>query len=158
MFSRRSHVPEEETSLSRAFRDAKREAHRGDRMLADLTQSNPTLVGLDLPEQEVLEALQDPRIMGYRPSPFGEQEARCAVADELGRCWEDVVLTSSTSESYAALLTLLCDPGDRVLIPNPGYPLIAVLIKNLGLVPVPYPVCWDGQWHIPELAHSLMTG
>ena len=34
-----------------------------------------------------------------------------------------IALTASTSEAYALLFKLLCDPGDRVLVPRPSYPL-----------------------------------
>jgi len=39
----------------------------------------------------------------------------------------DVVLASGTSEAYSHLFRVLCDPGDRVLVPAPGYPLLPPL-------------------------------
>ena len=38
-----------------------------------------------------------------------------------------MVLASSTSEAYAWLFKLLCDPGDEVLVPVPSYPLFELL-------------------------------
>ena len=38
-----------------------------------------------------------------------------------------IVLTTSTSEAYSFLFRLLCDPGDEILIPQPGYPLFDFL-------------------------------
>ena len=36
-------------------------------------------------------------------------------------------MTASTSESYACIFKLLCDPGDTVLAPQPSYPLFDFL-------------------------------
>ena len=38
-----------------------------------------------------------------------------------------VLLHASTSEAYGFLFKLLCDPGDEVLVPRPGYPLFEFL-------------------------------
>ena len=40
-----------------------------------------------------------------------------------------IVLTASSSESYALLFKLLCDPGDTVLVPRPSYPLFEHLTR-----------------------------
>jgi hypothetical protein len=57
-----------------------------------------------------------------------------------------VLLTASTSESYALLFKTLCDPGDSVLVPQPSYPLLASLASLEGVVPQPYPLDIDSAW------------
>jgi len=102
-------------------------AHRAaGRPLVDLTDSNPTRAGLALPGAEILAALADPRALVYAPEPFGLRDAREAVARlYAGRVApERIALCASTSEAYAWLLKLLCEPGDRVLVPVPTYPLL----------------------------------
>jgi len=42
---------------------------------------------------------------------------------------ERLFLCASTSEAYSYLFKLLCDPGDAVLVPQPGYPLFDNLAK-----------------------------
>ena len=64
-----------------------------------------------------------------------------------------VVLTASTSEAYACLFKLLCDPGDRVLVPQPSYPLLEHLARFEGVEPVPYPLVYHGAWRID--VHAL---
>lgn len=100
---------------------------RGDALL-DLTSSNPTLVGLEVPP-EILQSLADPRAAVYEPHPLGIPSARQAIAALHGGGVdaERIVLTASTSEAYSFLFKLLTDPGDSVLIPRPGYPLFDFL-------------------------------
>src|SRR5262249_53546883 len=52
--------------------------------LIDLTQSNPTRVGLDYPDY-LLSALADARGLKYEPAPFGLVAARQAVARDYAR-------------------------------------------------------------------------
>ncbi len=59
-----------------------------------------------------------------------------------------VLLSASTSEAYAFLFKLLCDPGDEVLVPRPGYPLFEFLAALESLVVRAYPLAHDGEWHL----------
>jgi aspartate/methionine/tyrosine aminotransferase len=59
-----------------------------------------------------------------------------------------VVLTASTSEAYAFLLKLLCDPGDEILVPRPGYPLFEYLAALESVGVRGYPLEHDGAWHL----------
>jgi aspartate/methionine/tyrosine aminotransferase len=123
---------------------------RGESVL-DLTLGNPTLAELELDAAAVLEPLGDARSLTYCPEPLGLASARAALARELsggGLCLrpERIVLTASTSEAYAFLLKLLCDPGDEVLVPVPSYPLVEQLAELEGVRPVPYPLVWADRW------------
>jgi len=120
----------------------------------DLTESNPTRCRLPYPE-DLLEALADPRGLAYRPDPRGPLEARAAVARQyLG--WgvelepQQIVLTASTSEAYGFLMRLLADPGDRLLVPTPSYPLFDQLARLDGVSLVPYSLVADDGWR-PDL-------
>ena len=88
----------------------------------DLTESNPTHVGLTYPNDEILAALAQPETLTYEPKPKGHLIARQAVARyyvERGKdvSPDDIVLTAGTSEAYSFLFKLLCEPGDEVLVP-----------------------------------------
>jgi aspartate/methionine/tyrosine aminotransferase len=127
------------------------EFRRAGRPYLDLTETNPTRVGLPIPGAEIREALADARGLQYEPTPFGHAEARAAVAAYHGGAVapERVVLTASTSEAYALLFKLLGDPGDRILAPVPSYPLFEYLAGLENLEVVPYPCRWDGDgWFI----------
>jgi aspartate/methionine/tyrosine aminotransferase len=51
-----------------------------------------------------------------------------------------VVLTAGTSEGYAHLFRILADPGERVHLPTPGYPLFEHLAELEGLEVSRYPL------------------
>lgn len=115
---------------------------------ADLTETNPTAVGLSGPEQ-VVQAFADPASLIYQPSAFGTVAARRAVAAACTGGTPDparIMLTASTSEAYSFLFKLLCDPGDDLLVPQPSYPLFDMLTSLDGLRPIPYRLDPAGGW------------
>ncbi len=121
--------------------------------LLDLSEANPTAVGLGGAAAVELAALADPRGLEYRPDPQGSPSARAAVAAYLAARGphaspETLVLTSSTSEGYAHLFRLLAEPGERILVPAPSYPLFEPLALAEGVELHPYRIAWDGRWHI----------
>jgi aspartate/methionine/tyrosine aminotransferase len=99
--------------------------------VADLTASNPTRCGFEYPSH-FLKALTDARGLDYDPQPRGLLRAREAVSAYYAEhgvavAPDKVVLTTSTSEAYSYLFRLLCDPGDEIVVPQPGYPLFDFL-------------------------------
>ena len=79
--------------------------------------------------------------------------AREAVARDYARRGVDVptnriVLAASTSEAYALLFKLLCDPGDRVLVPQPSYPLFEHLTALECVDAVPYELDAHAEWRL----------
>ncbi len=105
----------------------------------DLTETNPTRVGLPYPEEELREILGRGASSEYRPHPQGLPEAREALAAALSApgnsvAPDDLVLTASTSESYSYLFKLFGDPGDEVLTAAPSYPLLDSLAAMDALV------------------------
>jgi aspartate/methionine/tyrosine aminotransferase len=122
--------------------------------LVDLTESNPTLVGLRYPVEGVLNALADPRALVYRPSANGMQDARDAVAAYYQRRFAvdvdpmNIWLTASTSESYSWLFKLLCNAGEKVLVPRPSYPLFEHLCQLEGVRAEPYALRYHSGWYL----------
>ena len=57
-------------------------------------------------------------------------------------------MTTSTSEGYAYLFRLLCDGGDEVLVPQPGYPLFDFLADLEDVRLKTYPLFYDFGWWI----------
>ena len=120
----------------------------------DLTQSNPTECGFAYDEAGIQQALTSREVLRYRPHSRGMAIAREAVAAYYKSAHgeivsaEDLVLTSGTSEAYSFLFRLLCDAGDEVLIPAPGYPLFDFLADLCDVKLVRFPLVYDHGWQI----------
>jgi alanine-synthesizing transaminase len=130
--------------------------------IADLTASNPTRCGFEY-SSDLLKFLTDARGLDYDPQPRGLLQAReavCAYYAEHGVAVaaEKVVLTTSTSEAYSYLFRLLCDPGDEIVVPQPGYPLFDFL-AGLDDVRLKFaPLVYDHGWQIdPEGFRRAIT-
>jgi alanine-synthesizing transaminase len=121
--------------------------------LFDLTVSNPTECGFEYDRSAIMGALSHPAALSYEPNPRGLESARRAVAgyyadrhEEVSV--EDIILTTSTSEAYTYVFRTLCDPGDELLIPSPGYPLFDFLAEIQDVSLVRYPLFYDHGWQI----------
>jgi aspartate/methionine/tyrosine aminotransferase len=126
--------------------------------LLDLTTSNPTTAGIPYDEAAILRALADPRGLRYEPEALGLPSARAAAAREAGVDPSRVAITASTSEAYAVLFKLLCDPGDEVLVPAPSYPLFDFLAAFENVTLRRYPLEYAGRWHVDLGALRAMVG
>jgi aspartate/methionine/tyrosine aminotransferase len=135
-----------------SYAAAVREARASGRKLYDLTISNPTRCGF-VYDAALLGALGDLRALVYDPDPRGMVVAREAVAGYYAGhgarvSVADLVLATSTSESYSFLFRLLCDAGDEVLVAQPSYPLFDFLADLDDVRLRPYPLFYDHGWWI----------
>ena len=114
------------------------------RTLVKLNDSNPT--------KHSLAPAMVPDI--YSADPRGQRYAREALSAFLNtrgavHCSaEDLYILSSTSEAYSWLIKLLCDAGDAVLAPKPGYPLIESIARLECVDMIEYQQRFDGSWYI----------
>jgi aspartate/methionine/tyrosine aminotransferase len=79
----------------------------------------------------------------WNPDAAGWKSAREAVVEyyrERGGNFTagQIILTASTSEAYSVLFKTFCDPGDVILTPMPGYPLLDTLAQLEHLECAPY--------------------
>ena len=129
------------------------ERRRSGLQVLDLTETNPTRCGFDYPGADILRALGRPEALEYAPDPRGLRGAREAVSS-LYRARgaavdaDDIVLTASTSEAYSFLFRLLADPGDRILVPSPSYPLFDLLGRLNDVTLAAYPLICDAGYAI----------
>lgn len=147
-FSARTAWDLSENPLAAALSRARAEG----RALVDLTESNPTRVGI-ADSAAAVAALGHPRGTRYEPAPLGHEEARAAVVAYyaergLSVKADRLVLSASTSESYGWLLKLLCERGDRVLVPAPSYPLLSFLAGLEDVELAPYPIALGDRWRV----------
>ena len=131
--------------------------------LVDLTEANPTRVGLGGVDREALAALATAEATRYEPDARGEPRARAAVAEYYAARGapidpDQVVLTTGTSESYGHLFRLLADPGQSVLAPAPGYPLFEPLVRLEAVRLGSYRLAYDGAWHLDRASLEAAAG
>jgi aspartate/methionine/tyrosine aminotransferase len=148
MLSRRLPPHADLNALTRALAKRRSEGQP----VIDLTESNPTRVGLTYPP-DLLDALASEAALRYEPQPAGMLAAREAVARDHARRGatidpDRIILTASTSEAYTWLFKLLCDEGDIVLVPRPSYPLFEYLTQLEGVRTFPFNLEYDARWEI----------
>jgi alanine-synthesizing transaminase len=149
MFSHRT----EWKLASNRFTEAQRKLRDSGREILDLSVSNPTRVDLLYDKDTIMAALNSSGAMDYDPQPKGLLSARQAVADYYreqgeGVDPEAIILTTSTSEAYAYVFRLLCNPDDEILVPKPSYPLFEFLADLQDVKLFPYPLLYDHGWQI----------
>jgi aspartate/methionine/tyrosine aminotransferase len=147
-FSNRLPPHAEINPLSRALASLRAAGAR----IIDLTESNPTTVGLDYPAGW-LDLLGAEHVLRYAPQSLGLAVAREAIAADYARRGsrvdpEQVVLSASSSEAYSWLFKLLCNPGEAVLVPQPSYPLFEHLTRLEAVEALPYHLRFHGRWEI----------
>ncbi|MBI2095461.1 MAG: pyridoxal phosphate-dependent aminotransferase [Candidatus Omnitrophica bacterium] len=148
-FSRRTEWPETGNALTRLLGE---KLGRGEPVI-DLTETNPTRCGFDFLDPEILGPLGRPENLRYEPDPHGLAEARLAVSGYyrskgIAVAPEQVFLTAGTSEAYSFILRLLCDAGEGVLAPTPGYPLLDYLAAWSDVELLKYPLRREESWRM----------
>ena len=108
----------------------------------DMTVSSPLRVGLPF---DLAPAIDEAKAEfgTWVADAAGRRNAREAVVEyyrERGGNFTagQIILTASTSEAYSVLFKTFCDPGDVILTPMPGYPLLDTLAQLEHLECAPY--------------------
>ena len=102
--------------------------------------------------EKLCETAAQPSAHGYQPT-VGTPELRQAMANFYKR-WYGVDLDPKTEiqpligrkEGMLHTTLAFCNPGDEVLVPNPGYPTYTSLSKILGATVVNYNLREDNGW------------
>ena len=102
--------------------------------------------------EKLCEVAHDPDAHGYQPTS-GTPELREAMAGYYKR-WYGVDIDPRTEiqpligskEGILHITLAFCNPGDKVLVPNPGYPTYTSLSKILGQEIVNYNLREDKGW------------
>ena len=99
----------------------------------------------------------------YGPS-HGLPELRETIAAEVSRSRAvevsaaDVLVTPGAKPILFFSILALCNPGDEVLIPDPGFPIYESMVNYVGAVPVSIPLLPENEFRI-DLDHfeSLLS-
>ena len=136
----------------------------GIRELMDLAWRTPGVIHLEVGEPDfatpdhVLEAAARAGAEGYtKYTPnAGIPEVREAFASKVNAhngfiaAPDNVVVTVGAINALFQSIMVLCDPGDAILIPDPGWPNYEIVAKAVGVRPVRYPLMPDAGF-APDL-------
>ncbi len=136
----------------------------GIRELMDLAWATPGVIHLEVGEPDfatpdhILEAAARAAADGYtKYTPnAGIPEVRAAFADKVvthnhfAATADQVVVTVGAINALAQSVMILANPGESVLIPDPGWPNYEMIATVTGTVPVRYPLL-RGEGFVPDL-------
>ncbi len=100
------------------------------------------------PPDHVLEAMRESiarKETGYAPNAGLPRlreacSAKLARVNDIHRRPEQVLISTGSMEGLLSAVLGLCEPGDEVLIPDPGWPNYAMACRMASLRCVPYPL------------------
>lgn len=100
------------------------------------------------PPDHILEAMRESiarKETGYTPNAGLPRlreacSARLARVNDIHRSPEQVLISAGSMEGLLAAVLGLCEPGDEVLIPDPGWPNYAMVCQMASLRGVAYPL------------------
>jgi aspartate/methionine/tyrosine aminotransferase len=124
--------------------------------ILDLVSGSQSAGGPGFPPESLEEAVREsfPRAATYLPDPLGRLEAREAISSHYDRGGgvrvppDRILVTPGTSVSYLYAFSILCEPGDDVLVPRPSYPLFDEIARVAGVRAVPYWLREADGWRI----------
>jgi len=118
------------------------------RQINDLADTSSLNLGLGEPSfptpepfRELVKRHIDEWHLGYSPNP-GLPELRQAIAEksEIPVTPDQICVTVGSEEALFVSLMVTIDPGDEVLVPDPGFPSYAAVTEFLGGIAKPYPL------------------
>ncbi len=120
--------------------------------IISLAIGSPDMPPSEQTVERLCEVARQPSAHGYQPT-MGTPELRGAMA-AFYRRWYGVELNPATEvlpligskEGILHVTLAFCNPGDEVLVPNPGYPTYTSLSRLLGTKVVNYNLSEDNEW------------
>ncbi|XP_023682846.1 tyrosine aminotransferase [Paramormyrops kingsleyae] len=144
----------------RAIVDGMKITPNPEKPMIALSIGDPTVFGNLPTDDKVLQAMKDAidshKYNGYAPS-VGYQKSREVVASfyscpEAPLEAKDVILTSGCSQAIELAINVLCNPGQNILVPCPGFSLYKTLAVSLGIDVKHYNLLPERSWEI-DLRH-----
>uniref|UniRef100_A0A3P9IT29 Tyrosine aminotransferase n=1 Tax=Oryzias latipes TaxID=8090 RepID=A0A3P9IT29_ORYLA len=144
----------------RAIVDGMKLTPNPEKPMIALSIGDPTVFGNLPTDDAVIQAMKDAidcqKYNGYAPS-VGYLKSRQAVANfysipQAPLEAEDVILTSGCSQAIELAINVLCNPGDNILVPCPGFSLYKTLAVSVGIEVKLYNLLPEKSWEI-DLQH-----
>jgi len=125
--------------------------------IINLSSGNPNEWGIFFKNKKVEAALEAfiSGAVAYHPEAFGSGAARRSLqqyySKKIGNItFENIALTSGSSESYFHLFRILASADGEILLPKPGYPLFEEIARLNGTKISYYDLDEKNGWQIDE--------
>eukprot|EP00871_Galdieria_phlegrea_P004909 jgi/Galph1/5419/GphlegSOOS_G4062.1 len=136
-----------------------------EKKLIQLSVGDPTVFGNLKVPREAVETLSQ-IILNQSENSYsnslGQEAARQAIAERFSSrhhslTKDNVILTCGASGALELIFSALCNEGDNVLVPRPGFPLFKTLLENLGVQVRYYDLDPYHQWQaqVEQLVHLV---
>lgn len=147
-FSRR--MSGDEGDIFHTLNEQKRELERAGKTLYDLSIGTPDFKPPKYVIDAVAKACEAPE--NYKYSIHDLPRLQDALIDYYEKRYqvalrrEEITSVSGTQEGLAHIFFTICDPGDYVLVPDPGYPIFSDGPWLAGAKTYPYPLTEDNGY------------
>jgi DNA-binding transcriptional MocR family regulator len=128
--------------------------------LIDLAHASPEAPATALREAYEWALGQLPHyVHGHGYSLFGIPQLRTAIADRyaargLPTSPDQILVTAGAQHAFSLVVSLIADPGDRVLVEHPTYPNALDAVRRSNVRPVPVALTDDG-WDVDATEAAL---
>ena len=155
----------EEYYFSRKLKEVARLNEEGCDIIS-LAIGSPDMPPSELSIEKLCEVARQPDAHGYQPT-MGTPELREAMAGFYKRWYQvdldpksELLPLIGSKEGILHITLAFVNPGEKVLVPNPGYPTYTSLSKILGVQVVNYNLREDNDWQpdFGELEAMDLTG
>lgn len=141
----------QEYYFSRKLKEVAGMNARGENIIS-LAIGSPDMPPSQQTIDKLCETARDPNAHGYQPTA-GLPELHNAMAGFYKRIYgvkvdpaTEIQPIIGSKEGIMYVTLAFCNPGDEVLIPDPGYPTYTAISKMFGTKIVNYDLCDDRKW------------
>ncbi|MFJ7679995.1 LL-diaminopimelate aminotransferase [Peribacillus sp. NPDC097198] len=145
-----------ETGIFSELANRKQKALREGKDVIDLSVGSPDMPPPDFVRDTLVKYAKDPTAYGYTLKGIPEfHDAVCSFYEQrYGVHLEpdtEVLQLMGSQDGLAHLATAMIDPGDYVLVPDPGYPIYEASVNLAGGVIYPMPLTQENHF-LPQLS------
>ncbi|MDO8461712.1 MAG: pyridoxal phosphate-dependent aminotransferase [Deltaproteobacteria bacterium] len=137
-------------NIEKCYRQLRKEG----REILRLFDGNPNHHGLQFPPELLIQEYRKYfENEGYDPDSKGLLVAREVISNYYGSSGfavgpDQILLTPGTSESFFYIFSILTQPGDNILVPNPAYPLFDEIARLAKIELKHYQLMEEKGWGI----------
>lgn len=144
-----------QTSVFNELANYKKQKIQDGHQMIDLSIGSPDLPPPEYVMEELASYVKDPTL--YRYSLDGTPELLQAISDYYGRSYDvnlspenEVLMVMGSQDGLVHLPLVLTNPGEIILVPNPGYTAYAAGIAMAEATPYSMPLQEENQF-LPDL-------